>query len=759
MNFTISNADDVAIAYSSGILRHFKWNSDPVQLVRTWKSIHNGPIARMAFDPTEGQLLATGGCDSTVKIWDVVRLYCTHNLKGAVGVITAITFQPQPDGDRYNVLAAGDQDYKICVWNLITNQQLAKLEGHSSAITAIKYFPNDAKHRRVISASRDKTVIIWSLDKYAALKKFPVFEAIEGLAFVSELATRVIGSEEPCGAAFVTAGETGMIKLWNADTGALLFKQKSAILGRTDDSGAPSVTQLILCQSSQELALTTPENNILFYSFQNAKFDLIRQLVGHVDEVLCVRFLGREQKHLIVATNSAVLKIFEITSLSCTIVEGHDDIVLNVEVFKSNRDMFATTSKDNTIRIWSFSAETMTATCLYRGAGHSHSVTSLALPSHSSSFAITGSEDTTMKVWRIPKSHDGKGVQTLNTISNTRAHEKDINSIAVAPNDKIICSASQDKTGKLWTLTTKSSSAVLEFNGTLRGHRRGIWCAAFSSVDQVVATGSADASIKIWAIVDCSCLKTLQGHDCSVLSLMFCTRGMQVASVASDGNLKLWSVKSGECVATIDAHNDKTWSLDANESEQLFVTGAADSRVVVWRDTTQQELEDEARQRDSNVEATQELMNCMQSRKWMKALKYAIRLEQPFRALNVLKEMLLEEDDESVVTSLTAMRDDQLIALLKMAVNWNKNSKHATAAQIVIKSALTKLDPNEILEQDAAKELLASLIPYCERHLARTDRLLQQATFLEFVWASMKLKELPVVDDAQSIPAAASGDT
>lgn len=28
-----------------------------------------------------------GGCDGTIKLWDVVKQYCTHNLKGSSGVV------------------------------------------------------------------------------------------------------------------------------------------------------------------------------------------------------------------------------------------------------------------------------------------------------------------------------------------------------------------------------------------------------------------------------------------------------------------------------------------------------------------------------------------------------------------------------------------------------------------------------------------------------------------------------------------------
>lgn len=52
---------------------------------------------------------------------------------------------------------------------------------------------------------------------------------------------------------------------------------------------------------------------------------------------------------------------------------------------------------------------------------------------------------------------------------SVRAHERDINCVAVSPNDAIVASASQDRTVKLWR------SRDLELMGVLKGHKRGVW--------------------------------------------------------------------------------------------------------------------------------------------------------------------------------------------------------------------------------------------------------------------------------------------
>ena len=82
-----------------------------------------------------------------------------------------------------------------------------------------------------------------------------------------------------------------------------------------------------------------------------------------------------------------------------------------------------------------------------------------------------------------------------------QAHDKDINSIVIAPNDKIFATASQDKTVKVWSVVDGT------LIGTCNGHKRGVWSVQFSSVDQCLLTSSGDKTIKIWSLSDFSCLK------------------------------------------------------------------------------------------------------------------------------------------------------------------------------------------------------------------------------------------------------------
>lgn len=64
-------------------------------------------------------------------------------------------------------------------------------------------------------------------------------------------------------------------------------------------------------------------------------------------------------------------------------------------------------------------------------------------------FLVSGSQDCTLKVWKIPKELEAGHIKSLSVIATEHGHEKDINSIVVSPNDKFVASGSQDKTIKV----------------------------------------------------------------------------------------------------------------------------------------------------------------------------------------------------------------------------------------------------------------------------------------------------------------------
>ena len=537
---------------------------------------------------------------------------------------------------------------------------------------------------------------------------------------------------------FLTAGEKGVLRIWNYETGDLLFTQiKRENEVKTETIDSQSISQTVYCEQSSEIAVITFENNILFHKLED--LSIVKQFAGHIDEVLDIKILGPNESHIALATNSPNIKIFELSSLNCYLLKGHSDIVLCLETFPSDPLTLISSSKDNSIKIWKFNDCLSDAICQYQGWGHTHSVTSIATPFIQNNFFVSGSEDTILKIWKIPKNATEEstlGSVSLNSKHSLKAHEKAINSIAISPNDQLIASGSQDKTAKVWSVDG------LNLLGVLRGHRKSIWCLMFSPVDQVLVTSSADTTIKLWALLDYSCLKTFEGHDCSVLKVHFIDRGMQLISSGSDGNLKIWNIRSNECVQTIDAHNDKIWALTLSKDESLLISGS-DSMVILWNDITADEREEKALKSENQIKSEQNLLNFIQKKKWSKALKLSIRLNHPFRTLSIIKEILLESNGFHQINDiLMDLREDQLMSLLDYSVVWNTNSKHYISAQIVLRAILQTISSKDFIKIHEIRQTIEKLLPYNERHLNRLNRLQQSITFVDYVWESIKLPEI-----------------
>uniref|UniRef100_A0A3P8WAM9 Transducin beta like 3 n=1 Tax=Cynoglossus semilaevis TaxID=244447 RepID=A0A3P8WAM9_CYNSE len=722
--FALSNDDELLVTASRALLLK-QWDWKQAQCVRSWKAIHTVPVASMTFDSTT-TLLATGGCDGTIKIWDVVKQYCTHNLKGSSGVVHLVQFHP--DINRLQLFSSS-LDCGIRLWDLRTSQCVCVLQSHFSAVTSLCFSPDGGT---MVSSGRDKICTVWDLETQTVKRTIPVYEAVEGVVLLpNDQDYSQIGVKSK-DLHFITAGSKGVLRVWEATTARCVYIQ-SLLSSPTSvseeeeerDADPRSLTFLLQLPKSCRLATVTAEHNILLY--QLPALTTLQQFVGYSDEVLDVKFVGKGDSHIVVATNSCQLKVFELLTNTCQILYGHS----------------GQSSELNEKKKCCICVDSGQVRCVAHGSSHTNAVGSITCSRLKASFVVSGSQDCTVKVWDLPADLTGPDtdVHQLTARCTEKAHDKDINSVAVSPNDKLLASGSQDRTAKLWSLTREGNLGLL---GVFRGHRRGVWAVCFSPVDQVLATSSADGTTKLWSLQDFSCLKTFEGHDASVLKVIFVSRGTQLLTSGSDGLVKLWTIKTNECVKTLDAHQDKVWGLHGSGKDDKMVTGSADSNITVWVDVTEVEIEEEQAKQEDQILKQQQLSNLLHEKKYLKALGLAISLDQPHTVLTVIKAIRQGEDrHELLEKTLLKLRVDQKESLIRFCAVWNTNARNCLDAQAVLHVLLTHLPPEELLQYQGARTHLEGLIPYTERHMQRIGHLLQASMFLNYMWQKMRVAGAP----------------
>ncbi|KAJ6383893.1 hypothetical protein OIU78_027236 [Salix suchowensis] len=731
--------------FSAGHSRLIRvWDLSTFKCVRSWKG-HDGPVMSMACHASGG-LLATAGADRKVLVWDVDGGFCTHYFKGHKDVVTNIMFHPDTNK---TLLFSGSADATVRVWDLLAKKCIATLERHFSALTSMAVSEDGWT---LLTAGRDKVVNLWDLHDYVCKMTVPTYEVLEGLCVVksgTELASILGSCNQQSGKRkdrsspiyFVTVGERGTVRIWDSECGVSLCEQKSSdvtVSSDTDDS-LRGFTAAVILPLDQGLLCVTVDHHFLFYSLighPEEKFQLIlsKRLVGYNEEILDMRFLGEEEKFLAVATNLEQVQVYDMESMSCSyVLAGHTEIVLCLDtcVSSSGRPLLVTGSKDNTTRLWNSESRN----CIGVGTGHMGGVGAVAFSKKWKNFFVSGSSDRTIKVWSLDGiSDDADQPINLKTKAVVAAHDKDINSLAIAPNDSLVCSGSQDRTACVWRLPDLVSVVVL------KGHKRGIWSVEFSPVDQCVITASGDKTIKIWAITDGSCLKTFEGHTSSVLRASFLTRGSQFVSCGADGLVKLWTVKTNECTATYDKHEDKVWALAIGKKTEMFATGGGDAVVNLWYDSTASDKEEAFHKEEEGVLRGQELENAVLDADYNKAIQIAFELRRPNKLFELFSELCRKKEGSSQIEkALHVLGKEEIHQLFQYVREWNTKPKLCHVAQYVLFGVFNILPPKEILEIKGIGELLEGLIPYSQRHLSRIDRLVRSTFLLDYTLNGMSV--------------------
>ncbi|XP_062910764.1 autophagy-related protein 16-like [Mobula hypostoma] len=128
---------------------------------------HDGEVNTVKFSPSS-KILATGGSDRIVKLWDIVggTLQNRKTLEGSNDGVTSIDFDPS--GLQ---LLAGSYDNSARLWSLRDCELKHTLSGHSAKVTAAKF---RCFYREVVTGSHDRTIKIWDLNKEACVKSLSV---------------------------------------------------------------------------------------------------------------------------------------------------------------------------------------------------------------------------------------------------------------------------------------------------------------------------------------------------------------------------------------------------------------------------------------------------------------------------------------------------------------------------------------------------------------------------------------------------------
>ena len=780
-------------------------------LQRTLKP-HAAPVTTATIDKT-GTLLATGGADSVVKVWDIRGGYVTHTFRGHTGVVSALHFfeasntqialqekknrkkmsgsdlggdnemENEQDPTTAFRLASGGEDGKIRIWDLAKRKSIASLDAHASVVRGLDFSP---EMNTLVSASRDKTVIVWNSQSWKSERIVPVLEVIEAVKFV------------PGGGIIATGGEYGRVRLWSAASGAEITQEQNPggegnVIVQMIHNADQHVLMSIHNDQSLVLHSTSVLKNPSPFIVPIEPLPILRTISGTHDEIIDLAYVTQDRSLLALATNSEDVRLVSLAVSSnktsdtdlpqyfgadVALLQGHQDIIICLAVDWSGC-WLATGAKDNMARLWRVDHASSSYEHYATFTGHAETIGAISIPfitpqpdshafksplDHPPPFLLTGSQDRTIKRWIIPKSTS----MPAHALYTRKAHDKDINALALSSTSHLFASASQDRTVKIW------STEEGEAQGVLRGHKRGVWSVAFAPRDTpaivsdngptaanrgMILTGSGDKTVKIWSLNDYSCLRTFEGHTNNVLKVLWLpppslssqpsqSKLPHIASAGADGLLKIWDPASGECLTTLDNHTDRIWALALNPTTRTLVSGGADAVVTFWKDTTMQTASLREKAATDRVEQDQELSNYMHSGQYREAIALALALDHPARLLGFFQSVLdTVPAEEGSITGVKAvddviagLEDRQLLKLLERVRDWNTNARTCAVAQRVLNVIVRSYSAerlNGLAKRRGGMDVVEALWVYRERHYRRVEELWEESWVVEFLLGEM----------------------
>ena len=248
------------------------------------------------------------------------------------------------------------------------------------------------------------------------------------------------------------------------------------------------------------------------------------------------------------------------------VLRGHTAPVRGV-AWNRDGSRIVTGSLDGRVMIWN-SADGSRVRTMRRNAGKIFDVDY----SPNSNRVASASEDNTGHVWNV---------DTGRLVGRLRGHTSDIFCVRYSPDGKRIVLSGHIH----GILICSTATNAKEFNIPM-AHPDSIPAVAFSPDNKFIATGSDDRSIKLWDVSTKKATRIFTGHIRSVRRLAFTPDGTKLVSIGFDRTAIVWNVETGEIIHKLQGHTARGWTVAVSPDGKWIATGGADSTILIWNTET-----------------------------------------------------------------------------------------------------------------------------------------------------------------------------
>ena len=528
---------------------------------------HTEPVNSVHFSP-DSKTLASGSDDNYVYLWDIA----TETRKNHIGHrddVNSVRFSP--DGET---LASGSDDNYVYLWDVATGTQKASLSHGWDDVYSVSWSPDG---KTLATACDDhRYAYLWDAGTGAFIDSLEGGEEVHRVSFSSD------------GKTVATGGPSGTVRLWNVETRtekSTLIGHANAIRGLSFSRDGTLATaswdkvRLWNAATGAPKPTFTKNNDAAYYASFSPTGPLLatsnydgtvtlwdvetktrKSTLQHGDE-LSYAFFSPDGKTLASQTWGGTLRLWDIET--ATEKASFNDVYS--ASFSPDSTLFAT-GHYGTVVLWDVATGRREATF---PAGQYNN--SLNFSPDGKTLASANTDDA-VYLW---------DVATL-ARKATLWHGDDVNSVHFSPDSKTLASASEDRTVRLWDVETLKQKAELSHNRTEVGSVH------FSPDGSTLASVDFNSWINSWLNtmylwdVATGTRKATLSHDANLNSYNFSPDGTTLATASEDNYVRLWDVATGTRKATLTGHTGSVYNVNFSPDGETLASGSDDGSVLLW---------------------------------------------------------------------------------------------------------------------------------------------------------------------------------